>query len=87
MGKKKTWDEAHAEYREWLRGLEDDSEGMVRLGNVSADAADFVAWADPTMYRMGLLDWLNSEGIDSDTLKGEDHADPRTDDFYVPAGA
>lgn len=61
------WTEAVEQYDEMLNEIE----GPISVGILTFDPADVLRELDPTAYRCGLLDYLDAEEIDSDTLEGE----------------
>lgn len=75
-----TFEETHAAYADMLR----ECYGDVNVAGLNYDMARVLADVDPTAYRCGYLDYLDSEGIDSDDLTGEDWSDPREPGFRLP---
>lgn len=60
----RTWNEAYEAYDEFL-----DSTGEVEIGTLTYSASRVLKEVDPTAYRVGLADFLDSEGVDSDELE------------------
>ena len=65
-----TWKEAEEAYDDML----DEVSGPVRIGSLEFSASRVLREVDPIAYRVGLHDFIDSEGIDSDDLEGESTA-------------
>ena len=65
-----TWKEAEEAYDDML----DEVSGPVRIGSLEYSASHVLREVDPIAYRVGLHDFIDSEGIDSDDLEGESTA-------------
>ena len=61
-----TWYDAEQAFDEML----DDSYPAIKIGYLTFSPAEVLFNCDPVAYRAGLLDWLDSEGIDTDELEG-----------------
>ena len=73
----KTWEEAMQAFGTWLA----DSHGEIEILGMSYSPARVLAEIDPTAYRCALLDFIDSEGLDSDEFTDDDNADPREPGF------
>lgn len=62
-----TWDDAIEAYDEMLDSMQDE----VRVGALTWAPSVALRGLDPIAYRVGLHDFIDSEGIDSDDLKGD----------------
>ena len=58
-GNLKSEDEVEQSYREWLNDLS----GAVKIGSLEYDAALVLENVDPTAYRCGLNDYIDSEEL------------------------
>lgn len=65
-----TWKEAEEAYDDML----DEVSGPVRIGILEYSASRVLREVDPIAYRVGLHEFIDSEGIDSDDLEGESTA-------------
>lgn len=65
-----TWMEAEEAYDDLL----DEITGPVMVGGLEFVASRVLREMDPIAYRVGLHDFIDSEGIDSDDLEGESTA-------------
>ena len=65
-----TWKEAEEAYDDML----DEVSGPVRIGSLEFSASRVLREMDPIAYRVGLHEFIDSEGIDSDDLEGESTA-------------
>lgn len=63
-----TWRDFVEQYEDML----DESYGLVNVAGYWYATSDLLRSADPIAYRAGLLDYADSEGIDTDELEGED---------------
>lgn len=61
-----TWYDAEQAFDEML----DDYYPQVSFGGLYFDPSQILKNCDPAAYRTELLDWLDSEGIDTDELEG-----------------
>lgn len=61
-----TWYDAEQAFDEML----DDCYPVIRLGYHTFSPSKVLFNCDPVAYRTALLDWLDSEGIDTDELGG-----------------
>lgn len=61
-----TWDEAVEAFDALLDSLQVE----VRVSDYSWAPSDVLRQMDPTAYRCGLFDFIDAEGVDSDTLDG-----------------
>lgn len=62
-----TWEEAEEQYSDML----DEISGPVVVGGLEFAASRVLREMDPIAYRVGLHDYIDGEGIDSDDLTGE----------------
>jgi hypothetical protein len=46
--------------------------GTVNIAGLTFDTSRIIRELDPIAYRCYFYDWLDSEGVDSDTLTGDD---------------
>lgn len=65
-----TWTEAYEAYDDML----DETNGPVKIGELEYSTSRVLRVVDPIAYRVGLSDWLDSEGIDTDALEGYERA-------------
>ena len=65
-----TWEEAEEQYSDML----DEITGPVIILGMKYTASRVLREVDPIAYRVGLHDYIDSEGIDSDDLEGESTA-------------
>lgn len=65
-----TWSEAEQSFDDML----DEITGPVKVGGLEFVASRVLRKMDPIAYRVGLHDFIDSEGIDSDDLEGESTA-------------
>lgn len=63
--------ETYAEAITAFNNLLDDSYEEVQIGSGTFFPSSILLHLDPIAYRCDFLDWLDSEGIDSDDLEGE----------------
>ena len=61
-----TWYDAEQAFDEML----DDCYPAIRIGYLIFSPSKVLFNCDPVAYRTELLDWLDSEGIDTDELEG-----------------
>ena len=61
-----TWYDAEQAFDEML----DDCYPVIRLGFLVFSPSKVLFNCDPVAYRTELLDWLDSEGVDTDELEG-----------------
>lgn len=61
-----TWYDAEQAFDEML----DTSYPVIEIGYLVFSPAKVLFKCDPIAYRTALLDWLDSEGIDTDELEG-----------------
>lgn len=62
-----TWEEAEEQYSDML----DEITGPVNILGMEYSASRVLREMDPIAYRVGLHDYIDSEGVDSDDLEGE----------------
>lgn len=67
MTEVKSWQEAMESFDDSIN----ESWGEVRLAGLTFQPSEILRELDPIAYRTYLLDYLDSEGIDSDSLTGE----------------
>lgn len=65
-----TWSEAEQSFDDML----DEITGPVKVGSLEFVASRVLREMDPIAYRVGLHEFIDSEGIDSDDLEGESTA-------------
>lgn len=65
-----TWEDAEQSFDDML----DEITGPVKVGGLEFVASRVLREMDPTAYRVGLHDYIDGEGIDSDDLEGESTA-------------
>lgn len=63
--------ETYTEAIEAFNDLLDDLYGETKIGVVSIPASRVLRECDPIAYRCEFLDWLDGEGVDSDSLEGD----------------
>lgn len=63
-----TWRDATSGYNDWLDELYGDTD----IAGMQYQTSRVLREVDPIAYRTGLDDWLDSEGIDSDTFEGDE---------------
>jgi len=61
-----TWYDAEQAFDEMLDG----SYPVIEIGYLLFSPSEVLFNCDPVAYRTELLDWLDSEGIDTDELEG-----------------
>lgn len=66
MGEITTWEQADEAWDEYLDEIADE----FRVGDLTYQPSRVLRAVDPIAYRCGLLDYLDSLGIDSDDLAG-----------------
>lgn len=60
-----TWDDARESFDDLL-----DECGPVMVAGLEYMPSRVLREVDPIAYRCGLIDYIDSEGVDSDTLEG-----------------
>lgn len=65
-----TTTEAYEAYDEFLNETAPSGEGTVNVAGYDYEVARVLREVDPVAYRCGFNDWLDSEGVDIDSLEG-----------------